>query len=95
MSCATLLSVRMFPHMGKQLERRFREAIRLVLLSELTRGTSRSRSTWEKYHLGKRRPTVGAARELAEYLRSRARSDQKAAEKLEAAADREEAHDDE
>ena len=95
MSCASLPFVRMLPHMGKELERRFREALRLVSLSELTHGTARSRSAWEKYHLGKRRPTVGAARELAEYLRSRARSDQKAAEKLEAAADREEAHDDE
>ncbi len=87
------LSVRIFPHMGKELERRFREARRLVSLSELTRGTARSRSTWEKYHLGTRRPTVGAARELAEYLRSRAQSDQKAADKLEAAADREEERD--
>ena len=91
MGCANLLSVRMVPHMGKELERWFREAMRLVSLSELTRSTSRSRSAWEKYHLGKRRPTVGAARELAEYLRSRARSDQKAADKLETAADREEA----
>ncbi len=93
MSCPGLLSVRILPHMGKELERRFREALRLVSLSELTRGTARSRSTWEKYHLGTRRPTVGAARELADYLRSRAQSDQKAADKLEAAADREEERD--
>lgn len=93
MGLSQSLSVRIFPHMGKELERWFREALRLVSLSELTRGTARSRSTWEKYHFGTRRPTVGAARELAEYLRSRAQSDQKAADKLEAAADREEERD--
>ncbi len=87
------LSVRIFPYMGQELERRFREARRLVSLSELTRGTTRSRSTWEKYHLGKRRPTVAAAHELAKYLRDRAQSDQKAADTLEAAADREEERD--
>ncbi len=93
MSCPTLLSVRIFPHMGKELERRFREALHLVSLSELTGGTTRSRSAWEKYKLGKRRPTVAAAHELAKFLRDRAQSDQKAADKLEAAADREEARD--
>ncbi len=93
MGFPTLLSVRIFPHMGKELEQRFREALRLVSLSELTHGTARSRSTWEKYHLGTRRLTLGAVRELAEYLRSRARSDQEAADKLEAAADREEERD--
>ncbi len=82
--------VRIFPYMRKELERRFREAMGLVSLSELTRGTTRSRSAWEKYHLGTRRPTVGAARELAAYLRNRAQSYDEAADKLEAAADREE-----
>ncbi len=93
MGCPTLLALRIFPHIGKELERRLRDALRLVSLSELTRGTARSRSTWEKYHLGTRRPTVGAARELAAYLRDRAQADQKAADKLEAAADREEERD--
>ncbi len=93
MGCPTLLSVRIITHMGKELERRFREAMRLVSLSELTGGTTRSRSAWEKYKLGKRRPTVAAAHELAKYLRDRAQSDQKAADKLEAAANREEERD--
>ncbi len=93
MSCASLLAVCIFTHMGKELERRFREALHLVSLSELTGGTTRSRSAWEKYKLGKRRPTVAAAHELAKYLRDRAQSDQKAADKLEAAADREEERD--
>ncbi len=79
--------------MGQELERRFREALRLVSLSELTGGTTRSRSAWEKYKLGKRRPTVAAAHELAVYLRDRAQSDQKAADKLETAANREEERD--
>jgi hypothetical protein len=76
--------------MGKELERRFKQALRLVSLSELTRGTTRSRSAWEKYSLGSRRPTVGAAKDLAKYLRSRAQSYAQAADALEAAAEREE-----
>ena len=80
--------------MGKELELRFMDALRLVSLSELTGGTTRSRSAWEKYHLGERRPTVGAARELAAYLRSRAQADHKAADALKAAADREEVRND-
>ena len=83
--------VSIFPHMGKELERPFREALGLVSLAELARDTNRSRSAWEKYQFGERHVTIGAARELAAYLRSRSSAYAEAAEELEAAVQREEA----
>ena len=70
----------------KELEARFMEAIRLVGLSELARGTSRSRSSWDKLKRGRRRVTRAAARDLADYLRNRSSELTAAAERLEAAA---------
>ena len=79
--------------MEESLEARFEEALALVSLAELTRGTTRSRSAWEKYASGDLRITRGAARELAAYLRARSERLSKAAEALEkATADQEETH---
>ena len=74
-------------------EARFGEALALVSLAELTRGTMRSRSAWEKYASGDRRITDDAAQELAAYLRARSESLSQAAEALErAVADQENTH---
>jgi hypothetical protein len=70
--------------MGK-VEDRFREALSLVTFVELTNGTSRSRSSWEKYADGRLRITLDAARELAAYLRDRSEQLAQAGDALEAA----------
>ena len=75
------------PHMSK-VRQRFLEALRLVTLAELERGTPRSRSAWEKYQVGERRVTEAAARELVQYLRGHAERLQQAADKLETALEK-------
>ena len=61
------------------------DALKLVTLAELARGTSRSRSAWEKYKDGRLPITLGAARELAAYLHDRSEHLAQAADALEAA----------
>ena len=77
--------------MHDRLKARFMEGLELVSLSELGRGTSRARSTWEAYKLGQRRITLDAARELADYLHGRAEQCNEVADALQAAVDQEQA----
>ena len=67
------------------------EALALVSLSDVGRGTSRARSTWQAYKLGQRRITLDAARELADYLHGRAEQCTEVADALQAAVDQEQA----
>jgi hypothetical protein len=78
--------------MGR-VEDRFRDALEQVTLAELARGTSRSRSSWEKYKDGRLPITLGAARELAAYLKARSAELAEAADALEAAVADEGGHD--
>jgi hypothetical protein len=59
-------------------------------LDDVAEGTGRGASTVYAYLSGARRVTPEAARALAAYLRKRARAFTKAADQLDAAADREE-----
>jgi len=71
--------------MGDKVISRYLEALELVSLAEIARGTSRSYPTLQAYKYGERRITEDAARELASFLRSRAAEFHEAADAIEAA----------
>ena len=70
---------------------RYLEALGLVPLAEIARGTTRSYPTLQAYKYGERRITEDAARELASFLRDRAAEFTDAADAIEAALAEEEA----
>lgn len=78
--------------MPSRLQASFATAARLATtsLEEVAEGLGRGSSTLYAYLSGGRRVTPAAAQALAAYLRERARAFNKAAEQLDAAADREE-----
>jgi hypothetical protein len=78
--------------MRNSLRSAFAKAARLATasLDDVAESIGRGASTLYAYLSGARRVTPGAARELAAYLRERARAFTKAADRLDAAADREE-----
>ena len=83
------VSVRYITHMGKDLERQYREALRGLNLAQTARDTGRGLRTLHAYMNGDRRVTESAARELVDYLRSKSTSFTAAADKVEAALEKE------
>ena len=86
---ASAMSVRYMTHMSKDLERQYREALRGLNLAQTARDTGRGLRTLHAYMNGDRRVTESAARELVDYLRSKSRSFTAAADKVEAALEKE------
>ena len=87
---APAMSVRYITHMGKDLERQYREALRGLNLAQTARDTGRGLRTLHAYMNGDRRVTEAAAGELVDYLRSKSTSFTIAADKVEAALEKEE-----
>ncbi len=83
------VSVRYITHMGKDLERQYREALRGLNLAQTARETGRGLRTLHAYMNGDRRVTESAARELVDYLRSKSETFMAAADKVEAALEKE------
>lgn len=79
-----------FTYMGKSVTARYLEALELIPLAEIARGTGRAYTTLQAYKYGQRRVTTAAARELAGFLRQRAGRFQQAADALDAAVVEEE-----
>ena len=71
--------------MGKDLERRYREALKGLNYAEVSRETGRGLRTLHAYMNGDRRVTDPAVRELIEYFRARSATFTTAADQLEAA----------
>ncbi len=90
MPLALPTSVRYITHMSNDLEREYREALRGLNLAQTARETGRGLRTLHAYMNGYRRVTATAARELVEYLRSKSSTFLAAADKVEAALEREE-----
>ena len=88
-SLACPVVVRYIEHMGKDLEREYREALRSLNYAEVSRETGRALRTLHSYMNGDRRVTEPAARELVAFLRARSASFTAAAEKVEAALEKE------
>ncbi len=84
------MSVQYIPHMGKDLERQYLAALKGLNLAQMSRATGRSLRSLHSYVSGDRRVTEPAARELVEYLRSRSSTFLAAADKVEAALEKEE-----
>ena len=76
-------------HMGKEMEDRYLEALRLLNLSELARVTGRGYRTLKAYRIGERRITEAAVKELVEYLRDQSKEFTAAADALAAALEEE------
>ena len=72
-------------YMKSSLEERYRQALDLVTMADLSRSGERAYKTLQAYRSGYRRPTVAAARELVTFLRVRAEESTQAAERLEEA----------
>ena len=81
--------VRYIVHMGKDLERRYRETLHSLNLAEVSRETGRALRTLHSYLRRARRITDPAVRELIEYLRAESDTFTAAAERMEAALDEE------
>ena len=77
--------------MGKKTEDRYRTALELLNLKEVSRQTGRGWRTLMGYKRSERRVTEPAARELIDYLRHRSTRLTAAADALEAALEQEEA----
>lgn len=90
--CALPPSVRILPHMGSELEERYREALSRINASALARWGSRALRTIQAYAGGERRVTDDAARELVSYLRHRSSELADAADAVEAALEKGEDH---
>ena len=71
--------------MKSSLEERYRQALDLVTMADLSRSGERAYKTLQAYRSGYRRPTIAAARELVTFLRVRAEESSQAAEELEEA----------
>ena len=75
--------------MGKDLERRYREALKGLNYAEVSRETGRGLRTLHAYMNGDRRVTDPAVRELIAYLRSKSDTFTAAADKMAAALEEE------
>ena len=84
------LFVRHNTHMSKDLERQYREALKGLNYAEVARETGRGLRTLHAYMNGYRRITEPAARELIEYLRAKSETFSTAADRVEAALEKEE-----
>jgi hypothetical protein len=76
--------------MGESVTAKYLEALELLPLAEIARGTGRAYPTLQAYKYGQRRVTSAAARELAGFLRQHAGRFQQAADALDAAVVEEE-----
>ncbi len=76
--------------MRESVTAKYLEALELIPLAEIARGTGRAYTTLQSYKYGQRRVTSAAARELAWFLRQRAGRFQQAADALDAAVGEEE-----
>ncbi len=90
MTCTAHVNVCTIAYMGDRVTARYLEALGLLPLADLARGTGRAYPTLQAYKYGERRITENAARELAAYLRQRAGEFERAAEAIEAALAEEE-----
>ena len=72
------------------LERRYREALKGLNYAEVSRETGRGLRTLHAYMNGYRRITEPAARELIDYLRAKSETFTSAANRVEAALEKEE-----
>ena len=77
--------------MGKRTEDRYRKALELLNVKEVSRETGRAWRTLMAYKRSERRVTESAARELLAHLRHRSHQLTAAADALEAALEQEEA----
>ena len=77
--------------MGKRTEDRYRKALGLLNVKEVSRETGRAWRTLMAYKRSERRVTESAARELLDHLRDRSQQLTAAADALEAALEQEEA----
>ena len=75
--------------MGRDLERRYREALKGLNYAEVSRETGRGLRTLHAYMNGDRRVTDAAVRELITYLRARSDTFTTAADRMEAALEKE------
>lgn len=75
--------------MGKHLREQVQRALEMLPLPRFAEGTGKAYATIRAYMYGQREPTVAAAREIAEYLRSAAVEFAEVADALDAAADAE------
>ena len=82
-----------FIFMRDSVTAKYLEALELIPLAEVARGTGRAYSTLQGYRSGWRRPTSAAARELAGFLRQRAVRFEQAADALDVAVGEEEEDD--
>ncbi len=71
--------------MRESVTTKYLEALELMPLAEIARGTGRAYSTLQGYRSGWRPVTTAAVRELAGFLRQRAGRFQQAADALDAA----------
>ena len=76
--------------MSKDLERRYRETLKVLNYAEVARETGRGLRTLHAYMNGDRRVTDPAVRELIEYLRARSATFTTAADQMEVALERKE-----
>ncbi len=83
--------MRIFMHMSNRLDRAYRRALSLVIVSDLARWGRRALRTLQSYKSGERPVTEGAAQELIAYLRQRLPQFTAAAEELEEALRKEDA----
>ena len=88
-SLAAPVVVGYIPYMGKDLERQYREALRGLNYVAVSRETGRGLRTLQSYMSGERRVTKPAAEELVAYLRSRSSTFLAAADRVEAALEKE------
>ena len=84
------VSVRYTAHMNRDLEQQYREALRGLNYAEVARETGRGLRTLHAYMKGYRRITEPAARELIAYLRAKSETFTTAANRVEAALEKEE-----
>ena len=82
--------VRYIAYMGKDLEHAYREALRGLNYAEVARETGRALRTLHAYMNSSRRVTEPAAQELVDFLRSRSATFIAAADRIEAALEKEE-----
>ena len=76
--------------MRESVTAKYLEALELMPLAEIARGTGRAYTTLQAYKYGQRRVTTAAARELAGFLRQRGVRFEQAAAALDAAVGEEE-----
>ena len=83
------MSVQYMVHMSTDLEQWYRETLHSLNLAEVSRETGRALRTLHSYLRRERRITDPAVRELIEYLRAKSDTFTAAADRMEAALEKE------